>query len=139
MATYKERAEGGIGLAQPTDHHDLLVTTAFDFPGYEIVKVYGVVYGLTVRSRNIGASIGAGLKSLVGGELKPMTKNVVSSRDQALDRMVAGARELGANAVYAFRFDGGAIGEGWTEICCYGTAATIVPKGTSKPSAPPQQ
>lgn len=134
MATYKQRAEDGIGLAQPADHHDLLITTAFDFPGYEIVKVYGVVYGLTVRSRNIGAAIGAGLKSLLGGELRPMTKNVVSSRDQALDRMVAGARELGANAVYAFRFDGGSIGEGWTEICCYGTAVTIVPKDTSKPT-----
>lgn len=126
----QKNAEAGIGLAQPSNHHGVIVCTGNDVPGYKIVKNYGVVYGITVRSRNIGASLGAVMKSLKGGELKTMTNNVVRSRDEALDRMVSGVQEVGGNAVYAFRFDGGSLGEGWTEICCYGTAVTVVPDGS---------
>jgi uncharacterized protein YbjQ (UPF0145 family) len=112
-------------LLTPDRYGGILVVTANDIPGYEIEKIHGTVYGITVRSRNLGANIGAGLKSLVGGELRSLTKNVITSRDEAVDRMITGARNLGANAVFAFRFDCGTLAEGITEICCYGTACTV--------------
>jgi uncharacterized protein YbjQ (UPF0145 family) len=102
MAYHQQRQYGeGVGLVQPSDHHGVLISTGNDLPGYEIVQTHGVVYGITVRSRNLGANIGAALKSLVGGELKALTKNVVTSRDEALDRLVSGVRAVGGNAVYA--------------------------------------
>jgi uncharacterized protein YbjQ (UPF0145 family) len=93
-----------------------------DLPGYEIEEVMGEVFGLTVRSRNIGSVIGASLKSLFGGELKGMTKVLVSSRDEVTARLIEHAEAKGANAVLAFRFDTSEIGGTWTEICAYGTA-----------------
>ena len=93
-----------------------------DVPGYEIEEVYGEVFGLTVRSRNIGSIIGASLKSLFGGELKGMTKILASGRDDATARLTAEARAKGANAIIAFRFDTSELGSAWTEICAYGTA-----------------
>ena len=93
-----------------------------DLPGYEIDEVFGEVFGLTVRSRNIGSTFGAGLKSLVGGELKGMTKMLASGRSDATDRLVAEAEAKGANAIIAFRFDTSELGSTWTEICAYGTA-----------------
>ncbi len=100
----------------------MLITTMNDIPGYAIDEVFGEVFGLTVRSRNIGSQIGAGLKSLVGGELKGMTKVLASSRSAVLERMVAEAESKGANAVVAMRFDTSELGSVWTEICAYGTA-----------------
>lgn len=93
-----------------------------DLPGYEIEEVFGEVFGLTVRSRNLGSQIGAGLKSLVGGELKGMTKMLAEGRQHATDRLVAEAEAKGANAIIAFRFDTSELGSIWTEICAYGTA-----------------
>lgn len=127
MSVHVQKAPEGVGIVSPGAHHNVILSTGNDIPGYEILESYGLVYGITVRSRNFAANFGAGLKSFVGGELKSLTKNVVTSRDEALDRMVAGARSLGANGVYAFRFDCGSIGEGMTEICCYGTAVKVRP------------
>jgi uncharacterized protein YbjQ (UPF0145 family) len=93
-----------------------------DLPGYEIEEVFGEVFGLTVRSRNLGSQVGATLKSLVGGELKGMTKMLADGRQHATDRLVAEAEAKGANAVVAFRFDTSELGSIWTEICAYGTA-----------------
>ena len=93
-----------------------------DLPGYQITEVLGEVYGLTVRSRNVGSQLGAVLKSLVGGELKGMTKALARSRDEVTERLVAEAETKGADAVIAFRFDTSEIGGTWTEICAYGTA-----------------
>jgi len=93
-----------------------------DLPGYEIEEVLGEVFGLTVRSRNLGSQIGAGLKSLVGGELKGMTKMLAEGRQHATDRLVEAAEAKGANAIVAFRFDTSELGSTWTEICAYGTA-----------------
>jgi uncharacterized protein YbjQ (UPF0145 family) len=93
-----------------------------DLPGYSIDEVYGEVMGLTVRSRNIGSQFGAGLKSLMGGELKGMTKALVDSRAEVVQRMVEEAEAKGANAVVAMRFDTSEMGGTWTEICAYGTA-----------------
>jgi uncharacterized protein YbjQ (UPF0145 family) len=100
----------------------MLISTMNDIPGHQVVEVYGEVMGLTVRSRNIGSQIGAGFKSLVGGELKGMTKALQESRNQVIERMVAEAEAKGANAILAMRFDTSELGSTWTEICAYGTA-----------------
>ena len=93
-----------------------------DLPGYEIEEVLGEVFGLTVRSRNVGSQMGAGFKSLVGGELKGMTKQLAASRVEAQERLVDEAEAKGATAILAFRFDTSELGSTWTEICAYGTA-----------------
>jgi uncharacterized protein YbjQ (UPF0145 family) len=103
----------------------VIVTTANDVPGYEVAEVLGPVFGLTVRSRNLGSQFGAGLKAIVGGELKGMTKNLEQSRRETLERMEAEAGALGADAVVAMRFDTSEMGQVWTEICAYGTAVKL--------------
>ena len=103
----------------------MIISTMNDIPGYEIEEVYGEVFGLTVRSRNVGSQIGAGFKSLVGGELKGMTKALVDSREQVIARMVEEAEAKGADAVIAMRFDTSDMGGNWTEICAYGTAVRV--------------
>jgi uncharacterized protein YbjQ (UPF0145 family) len=100
----------------------MIVTTMNDIPGYEVDEVYGEVMGLTVRSRNIGSQIGASLKSILGGELKGMTKALIDSREQVMQRMIDEAESKGANAIIAMRFDTSEMGPQWTEICAYGTA-----------------
>jgi len=96
-----------------------------DLPGYQVEEVLGEVFGLTVRSRNVGSQIGAGLKSLVGGELRGMTKALVDSRAQVIERLTEEAERRGGNAVLAMRFDTSEMGGTWTEICAYGTAVRI--------------
>ena len=103
----------------------MLVSTTNELPGQEIVEVLGEVMGLTVRSRNIGSQIGAGLKSIIGGELKGMTKSLVDSRQQVMQRMVEEAEAKGANAIIAMRFDTSEMGQNWTEIYAYGTAVRV--------------
>ena len=103
----------------------MIVTTMNDIPGYGVDEVYGEVMGLTVRSRNIGSQIGAGLKSILGGELKGMTKALVDSRLQVIERMVEEAQAKGADAIVAMRFDTSEMGGNWTEICAYGTAVRL--------------
>lgn len=100
----------------------MLIATTNELPGYAIEEVYGEVFGLTVRSRNLGSQIGAGLKSLIGGELAGMTKMLAQGREEAIARLVAEAEAKGANAVLAMRFDTSELGSTWTEICAYGTA-----------------
>jgi len=103
----------------------MIVTTMNDIPGYTVDEVFGEVMGLTVRSRNIGSQIGAGLKSILGGELKGMTKALIDSRQQVMERMVEEAEAKGANAIIAMRFDTSEMGGQWTEICAYGTAVKV--------------
>lgn len=103
----------------------MLIATTNDLPGYRVDDVLGEVFGLTVRSRNVGAQFGAALKSLAGGELRGQTKLLAASRDQAIARMVEEAEAKGANAVLAFRFDTSEMGSTWTEICAYGTAVKV--------------
>jgi len=104
---------------------DIVVTTMNDLPGYRVDEVYGEVFGLTVRSRNIGSDIGAQLKGLVGGEVKGYTKMLADSRMQAVERLRDAAREAGANAVTAMRFDCNELGGNMTEVAAYGTAVTV--------------
>lgn len=105
----------------------MLIVTSNEVPGYEITQVFGEVFGLTVRSRNIGSQIGAGLKSMFGGELKGMTKALIDSRNEVMGRLVSEAQARGANAIVAMRFDTSEMGDVWTEICAYGTAVTVQP------------
>jgi uncharacterized protein YbjQ (UPF0145 family) len=100
----------------------VIITTMNELPGYEIQEVLGEAFGLTVRSRNVGSQIGAGLKSLVGGELKGMTKMLSEGREHATQRLVEEAEAKGANAIIAFRYDTSELGDTWTEVCAYGTA-----------------
>ena len=106
---------------------DVLVVTTNDIPGYRVDRVIGEIFGLTVRSRNIGSQLGASFKALAGGELRGLTKTLVESRNQAMDRLVEQARSRGGNAVLAMRFDVTEAGGNGTEICAYGTAAVISP------------
>jgi uncharacterized protein YbjQ (UPF0145 family) len=103
----------------------MLITTMNDIPGYDVEEVLGEVFGLTVRARNIGSQVGAGLKSLIGGELKGMTKMLAEGRQHATERLTEEAEAKGANAVIAFRFDTSELGSTWTEICAYGTAVRV--------------
>jgi len=105
----------------------VLIVTTNDLPGWEIQRVCGEVFGLTVRSRNAFAQFGAGLKSMFGGELAGMTKNLAESRNEAMGRLIAEAGNRGGNAIVAMRFDTTEIGDVWTEICAYGTAVQAVP------------
>jgi uncharacterized protein YbjQ (UPF0145 family) len=105
----------------------VLVVTTNDLPGWEIQRVCGEVFGLTVRSRNAFAQMGAGFKSMFGGELAGMTKNLADSRNEAMGRLIAEARARGGNAIVAMRFDTTELGDVWTEICAYGTAVEAVP------------
>lgn len=104
---------------------DVLVVTTNDVPGHRVQEVLGEVFGLTVRSRHLGSQIGAGLKSMVGGELKGLTKTLVQTRNQAMDRLVEQARARGANGVLAFRFDVTEAADVGTEVCAYGTAVVL--------------
>src|SRR3954463_7128641 len=100
----------------------MLIATTNEVAGHEIDEVLGEVFGLTVRSRNVGSQLGSSLKSLGGGEVQGMTKVLAEGRAHATERLVEEAEGKGANAVLAFRFDTSEIGGTWTEICAYGTA-----------------
>lgn len=104
---------------------DILIVTMNDIPGYEVVEVYGEVFGVLARSRNLVSNIGAGLKSIIGGEIGGYTKLLTDSRLQAVERMKQAAAEKGANAVIAMRFDTGEIGNNMNEVAAYGTAVKI--------------
>jgi uncharacterized protein YbjQ (UPF0145 family) len=103
----------------------MIIATTNEIAGHETEEVFGEVFGLTVRSRNVLSQFGAGLKSMVGGELKGMTKALADSRQQVIDRMVEEAESKGANAVVGMRFDTSEMGDTWTEICAYGTAVRV--------------
>jgi uncharacterized protein YbjQ (UPF0145 family) len=105
----------------------MLVSTMNELPGYRVDEVIGEITGLTVRSRNVGAQLGAGLKSIVGGELKGLTKQLQQSRDEAKQRMIEAAEAVGANAVLAMRFDSDEVGQGYQELVAYGTAVKVSP------------
>ncbi len=103
----------------------ILVVTMNDIPGYEVVEVYGVVFGVLARSRNLLSTMGAGFKSIVGGEIGGFTKLLTDSRIEATERMKEAAAQKGANAVIAMRFDTGEIGNNMNEVAAYGTAVKI--------------
>jgi uncharacterized protein YbjQ (UPF0145 family) len=104
---------------------DIIITTMNDLPGYEIVDVYGEVFGLIVRARNAFSNIGASFRTIAGGEVKGYTKLLAESRNHAVDRLKEAAAERGANAVIAMRFDCNEIGDIMSEVAAYGTAVMV--------------
>src|SRR6516225_3467364 len=112
------------GRDRPPGRNVMLLSTMNDLPGYEVTEVLGEVFGITVRSRHVGSQIGAGFKSLVGGELRGMTKMLSDSRVEAQDRLTEAAQAIGGDAVLAMRFDASEFQVG-QEICAYGTAVKI--------------
>ena len=104
---------------------DIIVTTGNEVPGKNIVKVIGVVKGSTVRARNIGRDIGAGFKSIVGGEVKTYTEMTMNARDEAYNRMVNEAIDKGADAIIGVRFTTSMIMQGASEMLAYGTAVKL--------------
>src|SRR3954451_4116910 len=103
----------------------MMVVTTNDLPGYRVDDVLGEVWGLPVRSRNAFSQMGAGLKSMFGGELKGLTKALYDSRNEVMLRMIQDAQDRGGNAILAMRFDTSDMGDTWTEICAYGTAVRV--------------
>jgi uncharacterized protein YbjQ (UPF0145 family) len=110
-------------MSQPTA--DLQVTTAFELPGAVVEQNLGVCFGLVVRSMGFAKGFTAGFKALRQGEVSEYTELLEDSRRHALDRMVANARLLGANAIVAVRFDSSEVNQGLTEILAYGTAVVV--------------
>ena len=106
-----------------------LTTTAFDLPGYRIVKSFGVVRGIIVRSRSIVGNIGASIQSIFGGNISLYTSLCERARDDAFQQMLAHGGELGANAIIGVRYDATEIGNGITEVLCYGTAVLVEASG----------
>ena len=107
---------------------EILVVTTNDVAGYEIVAVHGEVCGLIVRARNAFSNMGAGFRTVFGGEAKGYTTLITDSRNQAIERMCEEARSRGANAVLAMRFDCNEIANIMSEVAAYGTAVTIQPR-----------
>jgi uncharacterized protein YbjQ (UPF0145 family) len=108
-----------------TSSRPMIVTTTENIPGTRVVKTIGQVFGLTVRSRSLGGNIAAALKGLVGGEIGSYVKLNEDARRQAIDRMVANAAAMGANAVTMMRFDSTEMARSMTEIVAYGTARIV--------------
>ena len=102
-----------------------MVTTQFELDGYKVVRTLGVVRGITVRSRSIFGTIGAGLQTLVGGNITLFTNLCEKTRAESFDLMLQHAAELGANAVVGARYDATEIMQGVTEVLAYGTAVVV--------------
>jgi uncharacterized protein YbjQ (UPF0145 family) len=109
-----------------TDTHGVITSTMNEIPGYRVVKVLGAVYGLTVRSRNLGAGLASVVKSVVGGELGYLTSLLYSSRNAAVKRMVGECMGRGGNAIIALRFDTAEL-MSFAQVCAYGTAVVVEP------------
>lgn len=106
----------------------MLTVTTNDIPGHRVVKTLGVVRGITVRSRNAISDMVGGVQSILGGRVGVYVKLAETARQEAYDELVAHAREMGANAVLAMRYDANEIMPGITEVLAYGTAVLIEPE-----------
>lgn len=105
----------------------MLVVNTETIPGHEITKVLGLVQGNTIRAKHVGRDIAASLKNLVGGELTGYTELLTEARRQAVERMMAQAAQLGADAIVNVRFTTSAVAAGAAELYAYGTAVTLAP------------
>jgi uncharacterized protein YbjQ (UPF0145 family) len=113
--------------SQTADIPSNMTTTGFDVPGFRIVDNLGVVRGVVVRSRSVFGTIGAGLQSLVGGNISLFTELAERTRKQAFDTMLVQAHNAGADAVIGIRYDANEMMKGVTEVLCYGTAVRVEP------------
>lgn len=103
----------------------MIVTTTESIPGKEIVEILGLARGSTVRARNIGRDIFAGLKNIVGGEIEEYTRLQADSREQATERMIADAQKMGADAIVNIRYGTSMVMQGAAEMLAYGTAVKL--------------
>lgn len=103
------------------------VTTSFDFAGYTIKEYFGVVRGITVRSRSVVGTIGAGFQTIVGGKITIYAKLCEQAREEAFTHMLEHAGQTQANAIIGMRYDANDVAQGITEVICYGTAVRIEP------------
>lgn len=104
-----------------------MTTTAFELPGYKIVKNGGLVRGIIVRSRSIFGTIGASLQTIVGGDITLFTELCEKTRKDSFTQMLEHAAETGANAVIGVRYESTEVMSGVTEVICYGTAVVVEP------------
>jgi uncharacterized protein YbjQ (UPF0145 family) len=111
--------------SQAADIPASMTTTTFDIPGFRIVESLGVVRGVVVRSRSVFGTIGAGLQTLLGGNISLFTELAERTRQQAFDTMLVQADMAGADAVIGVRYDANEIMNGVTEVLCYGTAVRV--------------
>jgi uncharacterized protein YbjQ (UPF0145 family) len=111
--------------AGSVSHH--MVTTAFEIDGFRVVRNLGVVRGIIVRSRSVLGTIGAGLQTLIGGNITLLTQLCERTRNEAFDLMLQHAAALGANAVIGARYDATEVMQGVTEVLAYGTAVLVEP------------
>jgi uncharacterized protein YbjQ (UPF0145 family) len=102
-----------------------MVTTTFTLDGYRVTRYVGLVRGIIVRSRSLFGTIGAGLQTLVGGNITLLTELCEKTRNEAFERMIAHAGEVGANAIIGVRYDATEVMQGVTEVLCYGTAVVV--------------
>ena len=113
----------------------MLITSTPTITGFRITQVFGVVFGVVVRSRGLGGNIMAGLRSIGGGEIHEYTELLERTRVEAIERMRDRAQQLGANAIVSMRFDSSAIGDIMSEIVAFGTAVIVVPDASAPPSS----
>ncbi len=125
MSTSANQAEA---FAASIPHN--MVTTAFTLDGYKVVRNYGLVRGIIVRSRSIVGTIGAGLQTLIGGNITLLTDLCEKTREHAFDLMLQHAAQLGANAVIGMRYDATEVMQGVTEVLAYGTAVFVQKEGS---------
>ena len=128
MQDRKDKIEAiviGLDLWQAFPMTDLILSNIETVPGYEITAYKGLVQGNTVRAKHVGRDIMAGLKNIVGGELRGYTELLEDARQEATQRMVEAARAMGANAIVNVRFSTSAITAGASELYVYGTAVVI--------------
>jgi uncharacterized protein YbjQ (UPF0145 family) len=104
-----------------------MTTTAFELDGYKVQRNLGIVRGITVRSRSVIGNFGAALQTLIGGNISLYTELCEKAREEAFDLMLQHAAQMGANAVVGVRYDATEIGQGVTEVLCYGTAVVVQP------------
>ncbi|GHD02699.1 YbjQ family protein [Novosphingobium pokkalii] len=109
----------------------MIVTTTENIAGQEVVESLGQVFGVVVRSRGLAGNIVAGLRTIIGGEIKEYSALVEDTRRHAIDRLVMNARLMGADAVVMMRFDSGSIGQTMNEVVAYGTAVKLARSGVT--------
>jgi uncharacterized protein YbjQ (UPF0145 family) len=113
--------EGGL-------QQSFIVVSSNHVPGYDVVETKGFCYGLTVRSRGVGGQVGAGIRSMFGGEIKEYVKMMEESRDETVYRMIDHAQQMGANAIISVRYDSNEVSNVMQEILAYGTAVVVQKK-----------
>src|SRR5271169_185099 len=113
------------GTPMPVRVEPMIVTTSTELPGYRVVRNFGIVRGIIVRSRSLLGSIGAGLQTIIGGNITILTELCENTREEAYELMMQHAAEHGANAIISMRYDATEIMQGVTEVLAYGTAVQV--------------